>query len=1041
MSRFSTLTDGRVRMRDYDQAPGFSSFLPGLAGPLGTPIWAFTCNRGQGISSFGINHKGDSILPFQPANLAYEDTPTLGFRTFLLVDGQFLEPFSPLSTGAQRSMTQGAGSLELIEENAAFGLAVHVHYTTLPGEPIGALLRGVTINNTGEKAVHIQLLDGLPRVLPYGLQLGQYKDMGNLFKSWAQVQEAENGARQYNLRSSTGDSERVSEVAGSFFYAAKASGQPLGTAYDPALVFGADAPLLLPQAFINRGLAGINKAIQHGENRLACAFAMADITLKPGESYALDSLIGFTPSTELLNQLMPRFLQNGYADKKREESARVVSSMLEDVNTATANQQFDAYIAQCYLDNLLRGGYPRLIGGKVVHLFSRKHGDPERDYNWFVTSGEPYSQGNGNFRDVCQNRRMDVSLHPEVGDFNVHNFYSLIQMDGYNPLEIRPSRFVLKAGLDAGGALKGLVEGDLQPLVNLLKDSFTLGQVVLALRQHGLKTPKGVEAVVEALLQNADQQLHAGFGEGCWSDHWTYLLDLVEDYLKVYPDKQDDLLCGRADYRFFHSGARVRPRTETCQLTDKGVRRYDALDAKNVVGHTRWLKDAQGQAVTTNLLGKMLVLAATKAASLDPEGLGISMDGGRPGWNDAMNGLPGLFGSGMAEALELRRHLRFLLNLKHGQTTVPEELAAFVAGLQKALKEEDAFKRWDSATTLLEGYRATTWEHTGGEAVTLSLEDIRPFLQTAMQRVEEGIRQAFAIGQGIMPTYFTYEATAYEPLMDATAPRLSASGLPLVRVTAFERRDVPHFLEGPARQLACAGLKAEEAKKTAEAVRNSDLFDPHLGMYLTSVPLNHMSMELGRIRAFTPGWLERESVFLHMAYKYLLGLLESGQQDAFWAAARTGLVPFMDADTYGRSTLENSSFIASSRNPDPAMWGRGFVARLSGSTAEMLSIWQKLFWGEGGMELVNGRPAFRFDPRLPHFLLDDEGRAAFTLFSTCQVVAHGNKGWSNSSVKSLVYRMGGKAYTVQGSVLPDGEALRQGDIDKVDIYLCEGEAD
>ena len=84
----------------------------------------------------------------------------------------------------------------------------------------------------------------------------------------------------------------------------------------------------------------------------------------------------------------------------------------------------------------------------------------------------------------------------------------------------------------------------------------------------------------------------------------------------------------------------------------------------------------------------------------------------------------------------------------------------------------------------------------------------------------------------------------------------------------------------------------------AAAVRASQLYDQKLGMYLTSVPLDAMGMELGRVRAFTPGWLERESVFLHMAYKYLLGLLKTGQDEAFWQAARTGLAVRVDYEGF-----------------------------------------------------------------------------------------------------------------------------------------------
>ena len=37
--------------------------------------------------------------------------------------------------------------------------------------------------------------------------------------------------------------------------------------------------------------------------------------------------------------------------------------------------------------------------------------------------------------------------------------------------------------------------------------------------------------------------------------------------------------------------------------------------------------------------------------------------------------------------------------------------------------------------------------------------------------------------------------------------------------------------------------------------------------------------------------------------------------------------------------MENSSFIVSSEHPDKTYWGRGFVARLTGATVELINIW------------------------------------------------------------------------------------------------------
>jgi hypothetical protein len=90
--------DGSFVIEDYQHAKVFSNFFPGVAGLWGVPMWAFYINRGQAISSFGIESKDKAILEFQPANRAYRLTSIQGFRTFIKVlDGskqKFYEPFT-----------------------------------------------------------------------------------------------------------------------------------------------------------------------------------------------------------------------------------------------------------------------------------------------------------------------------------------------------------------------------------------------------------------------------------------------------------------------------------------------------------------------------------------------------------------------------------------------------------------------------------------------------------------------------------------------------------------------------------------------------------------------------------------------------------------------------------------------------------------------------------------------------------------------------------------------------------------------------------
>jgi len=66
---------GRFVIEDYSSLRPFSSFLPGIAGLMGIPLWVFYVNRGQAIASFGLESKDKPVMEFQPANKAYQTTP------------------------------------------------------------------------------------------------------------------------------------------------------------------------------------------------------------------------------------------------------------------------------------------------------------------------------------------------------------------------------------------------------------------------------------------------------------------------------------------------------------------------------------------------------------------------------------------------------------------------------------------------------------------------------------------------------------------------------------------------------------------------------------------------------------------------------------------------------------------------------------------------------------------------------------------------------------------------------------------------------
>ncbi|GMH52189.1 hypothetical protein TrRE_jg10447 [Triparma retinervis] len=67
---------------------------------------------------------------------------------------------------------------------------------------------------------------------------------------------------------------------------------------------------------------------------------------------------------------------------------------------------------------------------------------------------------------------------------------------------------------------------------------------------------------------------------------------------------------------------------------------------------------ASGDVFKSSPIAELLLLGVQKFSMRDPYGMGVEYEGGKPGWNDAMNRLVGMLGSGMPEAYELQLVLR-----------------------------------------------------------------------------------------------------------------------------------------------------------------------------------------------------------------------------------------------------------------------------------------------------------------------------------------------------------------------------------------------
>ncbi|NIQ99190.1 MAG: hypothetical protein GTN78_03175, partial [Gemmatimonadales bacterium] len=174
----------------------------------------------------------------------------------------------------------------------------------------------------------------------------------------------------------------------------------------------------------------------------------------------------------------------------------------------------------------------------------------------------PLSDGPGNYRDVCQNRRHDVWFHPDVFDAEIRVFLALLQADGFNPLAVTGYRWWL-ADDDEAAALCPTEDPEArQTFRGILRRPFSPGELLGWTDRHGVQIPDR-HAWLKEVLAQCDRTLIAGGHEGgYWIDHWTYVTDLLQAFAGVWPDRVERLLTGRADIGWLDEGAYVRPRGE-----------------------------------------------------------------------------------------------------------------------------------------------------------------------------------------------------------------------------------------------------------------------------------------------------------------------------------------------------------------------------------------------------------------------------------------------------------------------------------------------
>lgn len=1062
-------SNGTFVIKNYNFAKPFANFFPGIAGKYGIPMWVFYVNRAQAIASFGTKDKDHAILEFFPANKSWQLVSSVGFRTFIKVFTDkkiwFYEPFhnglGNVEFNLNNRMLINSYDLTLEEDNLSLGLQIKVEYFTIPNDSYAALVRILTIGNLKMKTKKIQLLDGLPQIIPYGVSNLFLKKLGRTIEAWMNIENLDKRVPFYKLDVDPTDRPEVIHIKEGNFYLGfhynKEEPQIIKPIVDPQTIFGPVTDLSFPRHFLNQR----NFAYPKGEvtkNKTPSGMILLDFKLHKLSEKKIYSVIGYMRNKDTLNQSIPKIIKPGYLIQKKEENKKIIQDLQSDITTISSSPEFNFYAKQTYLDNIIRGGYPVTFQSdsstSIFYIYLRKHGDLERDYNKFQIQPTYLSQGNGNYRDMNQNRRCDVWFNPDIKDQNLITFFNLLQVDGFNPLIIKDTNFTLKNATDFKMILKDLVnEEGIFEITAYLDKPFTPGDLILFIEENKIKLKVSFDEFLNILLPHCLKTQEAEQGEGFWTDHWTYNLDLLESFLGIYPEKLKEIVFQKKEFSFYDNTEMVRPRNEKYVLKDGKIRQLHAVTPDNAKRgmikkratqpHTVRTDYGKGEIYQTTLINKLFCLLVNKLASLDPFGCGIEMEADKPNWFDALNGLPALFGSSLNETLELKRLIIFIKEVigkaDLEKIYITEEIYNFLISLHKSIQEyfnnnssNKDYQYWDRSSSLKEDYRKKTKLGLGGKELEIESFKLQAILNDALKKVNLGIDRAKDAKRNIYYAYFINEVVEYQHLKP-----------PFVKPTKFIQKKLPLFLEAQVHALR-VNDNINKAKKMYRATKNSELFDKKLKMYKVTASLKNMPEEIGRCRIFTPGWLEHESIWLHMEYKYLLELLKQGLYAEFYEDFKNALIPFQKPQTYGRSILENSSFIVSSAFPDKNLHGNAFVARLSGSTVEFLNIWLMINIGKEPFFLNHKNELnLRFQPILAGWLFDRKGNYSFNFLSKIRLTYHNPKrkdtfGRNAARIKKIIFNdrdLSPVEITSDTIPSPYAQQIRSCQIKRLDIYF------
>lgn len=812
------------KISNYDQmSPFFMTIVSN------SDHWLFISSTG-GLTA-GRKNENYSLFPYYTDDKISDSFETTGSKTILRIeqgDKKYLwEPFSERYQklySIKRNILKSISGNKVVFEEINEDLNLKFQYSWQFSDKYG-FVRKSTIKNFGKEKSHVDLLDGLQNILPYGVNSGLQNERSNLVNAYKKnelepdtglglillsaiiVDRAEPSealkattvwsagmeADHYLLSSLQLDNFRsgneirtesnVKAQPGAYFLNKKVelkSSEVLTWQIVSELNQDSTAVNNLNSDLKNNKkglLEDLEKDIIDGTFKLRQLVGAAD-----GIQISDDKLIdGRHYMNVLFNIMRGGIFDEGYNIDTADFSIYVKTvnkdiyqnqkDFLSELPDKIAYQELLELSKKSEDSDLIRIAYDYL-----PLTFSRRHGDPSRPWNKFSieTRKEDGSKNldyQGNWRDIFQNWEALSLSYPQFINSMISKFVNASTMDGYNPYRI------MRDGID----WEVIEPDDPWSYIGYWGDH----QIIY------------LQKLLEISYQHSKSELEALLEQGNFV--YANVPYIIKSYDEILDDPKDTIVFDQ--------------RKE--EQVEERVRKMGS-DGKMVL-------NSEGKLVKATLSEKLLLTLLAKLSNFVPEG-GIWLNTQRPEWNDANNALVGN-GISMVTLYYMRRYVNFCIelfsNAEKSEFSFSEPISDLLNQIFNCLKEnapllkdfindKDRKAIMDKLGKAGEAYRESAYAaFEGSDNNTLEKSYLIDFFKISLEYIEHSIR-ANKRNDGL---YHSYN------LLELNTEKASVSYL-------YE------MLEGQVAVLTSGYLGAEESVDLLEHLEKSKIYRKDQYSYL-----------------------------------------------------------------------------------------------------------------------------------------------------------------------------------------------------------------